>query len=343
MATDPESEAWKKMVLRSMPPPAWLHADAPHGDVVLSTRVRHARNLRGFPFPHSCTHEQLRLVEKSVREGAVGCPVRLEAMGRLSEAERDYLLGSRLLSPDFPHKAVGRTLLMDERRTVSVMVNEEDHLRIQALTAGWSGPHAEQTASVVLDHLHGTLDFMDTLSFGYLTSSPSNLGGGTRRSALFHLIGLAHARRLAPVVRALTVWGIVVRGLYGESSRAVGAFFQVSTTRGTNPEFVGACEYLLNEERMARRDVSRLSLGDTTKSAVKAVVTAPSIGLADALRVLGWVRWAASAGLPGFEFSPRTVDTWVTTMEVHGTTDTDTADRHRATFLRSRLEGAAGA
>lgn len=223
------------------------------------------------------------------------------------------------------------------------MVNEEDHVRLQALTAGWSGPHAEQSAAIILKHLSQNLAFMDTVSFGSLTTSPSNLGGGTRRSALFHLIGLAHTKKLGAVVRALTVWGIVVRGLYGESSRAVGAFFQVSATRGTPPEFTGACEYLLNEERMARREVSRLSLADTTLNAVNAAITANTIGLADALRVLGWVRWAASAGLPRFDFSPRVVDGWVTTMEVHGTTDTATADRHRATFLRSRLEEAVSA
>lgn len=328
------------MVLRSMPPPAWLHADAPHGDVVLSTRVRHARNLRGLPFPHACSNEQLRLVESLVRSGTASCDLPLEALGKLSEAERDYLLGSRLISHDFNHRAAGRTILLDDRRTVSVMVNEEDHLRIQALTAGWSAPQAEQSAALVLRHLSHTLPFMEAPSYGFLTASPSNLGGGTRRSALFHLIGLAHTKRLGAVVRALTVWGIVVRGLYGESSRAVGAFFQVSATTGASPEFTGACEYLLNEERMARREVSRLSLSDTTLQAVNAAVTAPTIGLADALRVLGWVRWAASAGLPRFEFSPRQVDEWVTTMEVHGTTDTATADRHRAAFLRSRLEGA---
>lgn len=343
MAGEPQSEAWKKMVLRSMPPPAWLHQDAPHVDVVLSTRVRHARNLRGLPFPHACSGEQLRSVESAVRAGVAGCEPRLEPLGKLSEAERDYLLGSRLISPEFDHKGLGRTILLDERRTVSLMVNEEDHLRLQALTAGWSGPHAEKSAADVLRHLSNTLSFMDSESFGHLTSSPTNLGGGTRRSALFHLIGLAHTKRLGAVVRALTVWGIVVRGLYGESSRAVGAFFQVSATRGTPPEFTGACEYLLNEERMARRDVSRLSLTDTTLQAVNAAVTSNTIGLADALRVLGWVRWAASAGLPRFEFSPRLVDGWVTTMEVHGTTDTATADRHRASFLRARLEETIGA
>ncbi|MBX3112153.1 MAG: hypothetical protein KF857_09105 [Fimbriimonadaceae bacterium] len=343
MAGEPQSESWKKMVLRSMPPPAWLHPDAPHVDVVLSTRVRHARNLRGYPFPHACTGDQLRAVESSVRAGVAGCDPRLTALGKLSEAERDFLLGSRLISPEFDHKGLGRTILLDEGRTVSLMVNEEDHVRLQALTAGWSGPHAEQSAAIILKHLSQNLAFMDTVSFGSLTTSPSNLGGGTRRSALFHLIGLAHTKKLGAVVRALTVWGIVVRGLYGESSRAVGAFFQVSATRGTPPEFTGACEYLLNEERMARREVSRLSLADTTLNAVNAAITANTIGLADALRVLGWVRWAASAGLPRFDFSPRVVDGWVTTMEVHGTTDTATADRHRATFLRSRLEEAVSA
>ena len=123
MAIESSSESWKKMVLRSMPPPAWLEPDAPDGDVVVSTRHRFARNLCSFRFPHHASNEELRQIQQQVQSAAKVSPVPLEPMGRLTEAERDYLLGSRLISADFSHREVGRSVLLDRSRMVSVMVN----------------------------------------------------------------------------------------------------------------------------------------------------------------------------------------------------------------------------
>ncbi len=338
MTPQSNSEAWKKLVLRSMPAPAWLGVDAPLGDIVISSRVRIARNLRGYPFPHHASSHQLLDVLRSVRKATENCPIPLVANSTVTEAERDFLLGSRLLSPEFPHRDPGRAIILDNSRMVSVMVNEEDHIRLQALSAGYSIRTAEGAAQDVLVHLDSQLDFMRAEPWGYLTASPTNLGAGMRRSALFHLIGLAHTKRLPSVIRALTAWGITARGLYGESSRAVGAFFQVSTTHASLPEFMGACEYLIDEEQRSRREVGRLELEERSGQAAEFAIMSTEISLADALRVLGWVRWASSATLPGFPKSARIVDTWIATIEVHGTQQAKIADRHRASFLRTCLE-----
>lgn len=324
------------MVLRSMPSPAWLAADAPAGDIVVSSRVRYARNLCGIKFPHFASPDELRTVNSAVKNAASG--LSLETNLKVTEAERDFLLGCRLVSPDFRHRDVGRSLLLDKERMVSVMVNEEDHLRLQGLTAGWSIETAQSAVDVVLDHFDERLSFMCHDDIGYLTASPFNAGPAMRRSALFHLIGLAQTRRLPAVLNALAAWDLTARGLFGESSRAVGAFFQVSAIRGSLPEFLGACEYLIAEERKARREVTRARLEDRTRAAIDFAVASSEISLADALRVLGWVRWAASAGLDGAPTTHREVDLWVSTMEIHGTQDSQTAARHRAVFVRERLE-----
>ncbi|MBL8064533.1 MAG: hypothetical protein JNM34_01620 [Chthonomonadaceae bacterium] len=336
MREDQHFESWKKMVLRSMPSPAWLGADNPEGDIVISTRIRYARSLRGFRFPHHASNDDLKRVQSAVRSASKG--LKLDQMNRMSEAERDFLLGSRLISPDFQHREPGRALLLDESRTVSVMVNEEDHLRLQALTPGWSLPNAQVAADHVLDHLSDRIQFMSHPRFGFLTASPYNAGEARRRSALFHLIGLAHTKHLPSVLKALAAWDLTARGLFGETSRAVGAFFQVSATRGDVSEFRGACEYLIQEERRARREVTRDTLHEKTRSAIQFAVASMDLSLAEALRVFAWVRWSASAGLTLGPVTPRDVDLWVSSMEVHGTQDSQTAARQRAVFVRNRVE-----
>ena len=332
------SEAWKKMVLRSMPAPAWLDQEAPHIDIAISSRVRYARNVSGYRFPTTAQPDELKSVQKKIVDAAKTIDPPLDIHKRLTEAERDFLLGCRLISPDFQYRDQHRTLLLDKPRILSLMVNEEDHIRLQSLTAGYSIDTAEAVAQTTLRALAEKISYVRHEDWGWLASSPVNSGEARRRSALFHLIGLAHTKRLGNVLNALAAWGLTARGLYGESSRAVGAFFQVSMTRGQMAEFRGACEYLIGEERISRREISRSELRERTDQAVEFAIASKEISMADALRVLAWVRWARTAGLDHWDGSPREVDHWISTMEVHGTQDAKTAARHRAIFLRERLE-----
>lgn len=325
------------MVLRSMPVPAWLGPVAPDGDVVVSSRFRFARNLRGLPFPHHCTADQARLAARAVTDA--GREAGLSPHGPVTRAERDFLLGCRLVSADFDPAAPGRAVLLDPRRAISAMVNEEDHLRLQALVAGWDPDGARRTAEACLSALEQRLRFMHAQPWGYLTASPYNCGEAARWSALFHLIGLARQRSLQPMLKALASSGLTARGLFGESSRAVGAFFQVSTVRLGRNEFVGACELLIRQEREARRAVSTDELAARLADAVATAQASSEMSLREALRIFAWARWAASAAVPGAPESAREVDLWVSTMEVFGTQDPATAARQRADYVRHRLEG----
>lgn len=326
------------MVLRSMPAPAWLDGDAPEADVVISSRQRCARNLAGHRFPNHASDTELEICLQQVLEAIEHPRLKLNVNRKLTAAERDYLIGNRLISADFKPNETGRALLTDDSRLISIMVNEEDHLRMQALSPGWSIGTAQAAVDHVLGCLEQSLDFMYDADLGYLTASPSNTGTALRRSALFHLIGLAHTKRLMSVLKALTTWGLTARGMFGESSRAIGAFFQISTTHQRMPEFTGAGEYLLEEEREARREVTRGELAERAEQARRFAIESKEVSLADGLRVLAWVRWASTAGIEGFPASHRDVDSWISTMEVHGTRDQRIAARHRAVFLRERLE-----
>ncbi len=331
-------ESWKRMVLRSMPAPAWLGVDAPAVDVVLSTRARFMRNLRGLKFPITASRLELESIEKDVREAAIRTGIDFEVFRNISNAEREYLVGCRLVSPDFEWAESGRSLLLDRPRALSVMVNEEDHLRLQALTAGWSVDTAEMAARTCLEEMSKELEFAYSPRFGWLSASPFNAGDGRRLSVMLHLIGLAQAKRLPSVLAALTAKGITARGLFGESSRAIGAFVQVSLVNGDRAEFVGAVEYLITAEREARGNLGRGVLQERANQAVEFAISSSTLTLADALRILGWIRWASSAGIEDFPAGARAVDLMLTSLELRGDAQEAKAPQYRAEFLRRALE-----
>lgn len=333
MRTDPD--AWRYAAMGSNPEPAWLSADAPHGDVVLSTRTRIMRNLSGYRFPHHASRDDLRAIQGTLVRALKG---KLESVGRLTHAEHDYLVGCRLVSPDFKWSEPGRTVLLDPSRMTSAMVNEEDHLRVQVLTAGWSAERCDQVVTELVDSLESKLPFAWSPKFGYLAASPYNAGAGRRISAMFHLIGLAQIKRLPVVLKAVAARGLTARGLFGESSRAVGAFVQISITNSKRGDFVGAGEYLLEAERVARQEAGREVLLTRADQAIQFAITSPVLSLSDALRVLGWARWAATEKGMGTAYTYRDVDSWVTALEIRNSADEDKASRQRANFLRARLD-----
>lgn len=323
------------MVQEAMPPPAWLAVDAPQNDVVLSSRVRTMRNLRGYAFPHHLERRELDAVQSQVLGALKGAD--LEIMRQLAPGERHYLVGCRLISFEFAFDSPGRSLVLNRDRSASVMVNEEDHIRIQALSAGWSPDTALRLADSIHERLERQLSFAWSPRFGYLAASPYNSGEGRRVSAMFHLIGLAHLRRLPNVLKALALRKIASRGLFGESSRAIGAYVQVSITEGRLADFIGACEYLMTEERAARREVGRDFLLERTLNVRDFVRGSPVLSLADAFRALGWLRWAAVIGLDGVTWTPRDADGWLTHLELQGDSEDQILMRHRADFLRDKV------
>jgi protein arginine kinase len=217
------------------------------------------------------------------------------------------------------------------------MVNEEDHLRIQGVTAGLSIDNASSIAEATLRGLR-ELSFARTDSLGYLAASPFNSGLGTRHSCMMHLIGLAHARRLPAVMKALAAYRVAARGLFGESSRAIGALVQVSVTNGSTVEFAGACQYLIREERLARRAIGREGLVERAEGVRQFAITSRTLSLADGLRIIAWSRWAQVEGVSGFGFSGRHLDGLLTTLEVRGGTG-ESAGNRRAELFRELFEG----
>jgi protein arginine kinase len=163
--------------------------------IVLSTRVRLARNLADTAFPHAMTENEAKKVEQKVSESLNGFDFEGEklayfSLGQLSPVERKVMIEKHLISPVFAEPGIARGVALSENHKVSVMVNEEDHLRIQVLIPGDHFGEAWRLAGKIDDHLEETLDLAYKERFGYLTACPTNVGTGLRVSVMVHLPGL---------------------------------------------------------------------------------------------------------------------------------------------------------
>ncbi len=211
----------------------WMEGDGPENTVVISSRVRLARNLADIPFPGAATAKQLEDVRQRVKawwEKHKLAPlgeVRFLSMGELSAARRLALVDKHLISPALAHQQYGAVLL-NQDESVSIMVNEEDHLRIQALLPGLQLDKAWELANQADDALAAGCEFAWNHQRGYLTTCPTNVGTGMRASVMLHLPGLAWSNQLAQVLGTAGKVGVVARGLYGEGSEAQGNVYQIS-------------------------------------------------------------------------------------------------------------------
>ncbi len=239
----------------------WLDASGPHSDIILSTRVRVARNLQGLPFGTRIPPRDRRTVLDRVRQAAgrlepLQHSVLLE-LEELAPRTRRILLERRLVSRDLvgggrDRPVSGAAVLLSGREPLSIMVNEEDHLRIQSMASGLRLDEAWRRVDRLDEDLGQELPYAFHQEFGFLTSCPTNVGTGLRASVLMHLPGLVLTKEIAKVLQGLNQVGLTFRGLYGEGSEVVGNFFQVSnqTTLGqTEDDLV---EHL---DRMARQVV----------------------------------------------------------------------------------------
>ena len=233
-----------------MPPEGalnWLDAEGPHSDIVLSTRVRLARNLQGFRFGLRTTEADRRSVLQLAREAAEATEVLREgvsiALPSLEPTLRQLLLERHLVSKELVEGSGGRppshaSLMVADRDSVSVMVNEEDHLRLQSLVSGFRLRDAWAMVDRVDEEMGARLPYAFHTEFGYLTSCPTNVGTGLRASVLIHLPGLVLTQEIGKVLQGISQVGLTFRGLYGEGSEVVGNFFQMSnqTTLGKTEE-----------------------------------------------------------------------------------------------------------
>jgi protein arginine kinase len=291
--------------------PGWVKDSGEADDVVVSGRIRLARNLKGLPFPNHAGEKQLAEVNQRLMQ-AIQAPAPFGALTsipveELSANERMVLVEKHLCSPQFVENPHLRTLIVNREQTISIMVNEEDHLRLQSITAGFALENALDLINQVDDYLEEALEFCFDEGYGYLTACPTNVGTGIRASVMLHLPALTMVDQIKRVLAALTHIGINVRGFYGEGTEAFGDLFQISNqvTLGHSEEDLtnnlkSICRQVIEQERSIREALlkeSRIQLEDKVFRSFGLLTQARLISSQDALKLLSDVKLGVDLGI----------------------------------------------
>ena len=292
--------------------PEWARTSGEDGDIVLSSRIRLARNLRDIPFPHYASESQLENVLSQLAEVTSGLSseqgsYNFFTLESLSPTERMVLVEKHLISPQLVNHPAHRGVMLRDDEGVSIMINEEDHLRIQTIKPGLQMDGAWKLASDCDDVLEESLDYAFDEVRGYLTACPTNVGTGLRASVMLHLPALVMVDRVKRILAALSHLGLNVRGLYGEGTEAHGNLFQISNqvTLGHNEEdligkLISATRQVVEKERSAREVLlteSRLQLEDRLYRSYGLLNQARIISSEEALKLLSDVRLGADLDL----------------------------------------------
>src|SRR2546421_6351035 len=220
----------------------WLRGSGPMSEVVISSRIRLARNVAGYPFLCKCSRAQRTTLEHKIRDTILGSNISPQTLyvdlDQAPEMDRQLLVERHLISKPHAASEGARGVAVGENETLSIMINEEDHLRIQVLRSGLQLDEAWDQINAVDDTLESKLDFAFHARFGYLTACPTNVGTGIRVSVMLHLPALKLTGEIEKVFRAAKELKLAVRGLYGEGTEATGDFYQISnqTTLGKSEE-----------------------------------------------------------------------------------------------------------
>ena len=287
----------------------WYEKSGPDGDIIISTRVRFARNLVRYPFPCRLTLKQREEIIAAVQEAILAGPMaeqfRLLDISALSDIERISLVERHLISPDLITEPSGRAVFITEDESVSIMVNEEDHLRIQVLCEGFQFETALEKADQVETLLAERLGFAFDERLGYLTQCPTNLGTGMRASVMLHLPALQENGAIGRIVDNVSKLGITIRGIYGEASKPIGALYQLSNqvTLGLSEE--AAIEnlkritaQLLRSERTAREKIAeQLEVQDFVSRSLGILKSAKLLSNDEFMKLISNVRLGISSGL----------------------------------------------
>jgi protein arginine kinase len=292
-------------------PATWLEADGEESEIIMSSRVRVARNLARHRFTHNCDGEELSEILAEI-SGAAGKTKTFKnsvyvKMGEVSTLDRQFLSERHLVSRDFLHNSSHRGLVLNGDEDVCMMINEEDHLRLQSYGSGLDLKRTWSRATRLDDELTHSLDIAFSDHFGFLTACPTNAGTGLRVSVLIHLPGLVHSKEINKLLETLNKLSHTMRGFYGEGSEVMGNFFQLSNTAtlGTSEEDIikslrEMALKVVGFERRARDMLfakARTLLEDKVWRAYGLLRYAHSVSTKEALSLISAVRLGVGVGI----------------------------------------------
>jgi protein arginine kinase len=335
----------------------WLRGTGAESDIVVSSRIRLARNLVEFPFPPRADAKARADVESLLREKIAGIgscgSLTYQNVETLSQVDRQFLVERQLISREHSEKEGPRGVAIDSRESISLMINEEDHLRMQVFRSGFALDDAWQAINRLDNEIEENVTFAFSEEFGYLTSCPTNVGTGMRVSVLLHLPALVLTKEIQKVFQAMHKMSLAVRGLYGEGSQAMGDFYQISNqiTLGKSEEQListvkRVVPDILEYERRVRQALvkeDRNRLHDQVSRAYGILKSAQTINSEETLQRLSLVRLGINLGLVDKLTIPVVNELFLHSQPAHlqklREDAGDATDRNavRAAYLRQRL------
>ncbi len=309
----------------------WLKSTGPNSDIVISTRIRLARNLDKIPFPHWANKEQGEGVLNMIT-GAAGKIDFLKAattfnLADLDSVDKQFLIERHLMSHEHAQKTDHKAVIIDDAEVLSIMINEEDHIRMQVMQSGFNLSEAWNIINRIDDSLARELNFAFLADWGYLTACPTNTGTGMRGSVMLHLPALVMTTQINRVLAAISKLSFTTRGLYGEGTQATGNFFQVSNqvSLGHSEADIleninGLIRQIIEQESQARETMlsrNKAVLEDRINRSFGILKSAHIITSQETIELLSMVRLGSDLGMVK-DLDRRTInELFITTQPAH--------------------------
>lgn len=286
----------------------WYIGAGEQSDIVISTRIRLARNADEYPFPAKLDVKSRTALNKKICDALLNdseYPLSYIEMKTLTQAEAVSLAERHLISPEFASSTDGRGLLLSENEEISIMLCEEDHIRIQVIKTGFAPEEAYKIADALDNKLNAQIQYAFDERLGYLTQCPTNLGTGMRASVMLHLPALAASNRINRIASTVSKLGLTIRGAYGEGTAAMGDLYQLSNqvTLGISEKAAidnlrAITLQLAAQERAARTEMIKdISAEDSIYRAYGILKSARILSTREFMELISHVRLGAVTGL----------------------------------------------
>lgn len=331
----------------------WYIEDASQNDIFVSCRIRLARNIKGLPFPSRMTADDRRELNKRVKDAILNSntpfskSLKYINMSDIPEIQRYAMVERHIISPEFAAKTDDCAIILSDDESISIMIGEEDHLRIQVIMAGMELKKAYDLAESVDTLLCDALHFAFDDELGYLTECPTNLGTGLRASVMLHLPALENSGEIGGLIETISKIGFTVRGMYGEGSKSLASLYQVSNQITLGISENNALEnlkiiasQLIEKEEEARQNLDHIKLEDICWRALGTLQNARVLSSEEMINLISRVKLGIGMGIINKECSPIKILIEAQPfmlMQANGTMDAADRDIYRANTVREAL------
>lgn len=333
---------------------SWYTSHAPEDDIAVSTRIRLARNLSGLPFPARMTPEQRKELNLKVKNAVLQSntpfakSLKYIDMADVPQTEIAAMVERHIISPEFAEENADRAIIISADESISIMIGEEDHVRIQVILGGLQLEKAYDTAEQLDSLLYNELHFAFDRNLGFLTECPTNLGTGLRASVMLHLPVTESNGEISSIAETVGKIGFTVRGMYGEGTKASASMYQVSNqiTLGIseknaidNLKIITA--QLIDKERKARNGLNKIKLEDMCFRALGTLQNSRILSSKEMMDLLSRIKLGISMGIIKTDVLP--IKLFIEgqpnmLMKKYGQLEPEERDIYRAAFIRDALK-----